>query len=167
MVDVCRECDADEPTIMRAKIAALEAALIATANSAAAAWSAGFKVGTERVTELQADNTRHVDETRAWKERATASRELLTAVLVDFPLTTILSRLATDYDPSMIKRVEQVHARNELLAKDAWCGAANLAREFVKDVVTCYGPLDQDDTTNGPSTSALLAWARRFADATR
>ncbi len=93
-------------------------------------------VMTKREAELMNDCTRLENERRHWKARAEASKELLTAALIDYPMTAILAKTETDYDPKVLKRVEQVHASNRALLKDAWCGAANLAREFVKEATS-------------------------------
>ena len=106
-----------------------------------------------RVTDLQASNTQLVTEMRAWKSRAITARSLLTEVLVDYPI-------AIGSQPTLaptLAAVQEVVLENDRLSKDAWCGAAILAREFVKEAES--SPLD--------GAVFVRRWKDRFEEITR
>lgn len=124
-----------------------------------------------RITELQASGTRLEDERRKYKALHGASKKMLTALLVD---EAISNRLAGSETPEMVDKIRSTHnlfrevnARISLLENDAWCGAAGLAREFVKDVVANLGALDlprnaENNDGGFPMSALLFKWARRF-----
>jgi len=86
----------------------------------------------EKVREMQAHSTQRLGELRMWKARAKHTKELLTAVLVDFPLVYALSKDEAANVEAVLQRVQRVHDRNELLEKDVNCISVDIAREFIK-----------------------------------
>jgi len=83
-----------------------------------------------RETELQARGTELENERRMWKARATAKQKLLDALLLLWS-----NRWGYDGDDAVAQDlIRQVSKRNEELEADAWSGAANEVRAFLKDV---------------------------------
>lgn len=87
-----------------------------------------------RVTELQAEGSRLENERRKWKAIATATREILMRVVIDVPVAARVTGMGeADIRPELNEHFAAL-LRIEQLERDAWSGAAQLAREFIKAV---------------------------------
>lgn len=87
-----------------------------------------------RVQELLTHNTHLENERRKLAALYRNARALLIEMTIEMPIAAMISR----DDPMMAKAMMQdapayaaVHARNEQLEADAWCGASNDLRAFV------------------------------------
>ena len=109
-----------------------------------------------RVTGLQGDNTRIENERRKFKALYEATRSLLLHSFVDAPIYHRLmgaDQMRARMD--LTREIEKVRTQSETLINDAWCGAANEARAFVKEakVLSCTCT---DDRT------FIERWTERF-----
>lgn len=89
-----------------------------------------------RVTELQTKCTATENDRRMWKARAVAAQEILRLLVLE---TSILQRMVgngcTEAEvQDLVSNAAAVHARIDLLERDAWTAAGAIARELVRDV---------------------------------
>lgn len=121
-----------------------------------------------RIRELLAETTRLENERRMWKNRAESGRKLLDALIL-----MIQQRFGNEDTGATL--IQEVAARADRLERDAWCGAAVLAREFIKDAKTPMGdyapdlvyPGDAVTDSEGrfydpPQSAFIRKWVDRF-----
>lgn len=107
---------------------------------------------TERVTELQALNTKIENERRKYKSLHEATKKLLLAAAIEIPTSIAVMVKGEPFPISDL--IREVHERNERLEADAWCNAANELRAFVQAI-------DSGHVVD------LKAWRDRFAEILR
>ena len=130
----------------------------------------------ERITELQAEGTRLVNELRMWKARAEAAEGLLHDLLVEFPLAErIHGRLDGTAHVEMMMRVKNVAVRIALLEADAHAKGEKIAelraliQRYVEDAKTPMGDFAPDivlptDKGNQLASSFVSTWEKRFSE---
>ena len=120
----------------------------------------------ERITALQSDNSRLLNERRMFKAQAHASKVLLEHVLINTPLVARMHAADDGIEATallpMFKDVEVLHNRMLLLEKDAWTSTSILARDFVQSTEHLL-PSESEDADVGELFQFLKNWAERFA----
>lgn len=120
-----------------------------------------------QVTALQAQGTDLVNEARKHRILAVAARRILAEVLIDVPMSVIVTRIDPEMGANMIRDMpayREVSDRNALLESDAWTKCHQLAREFVHEVVEEYGDGSAYPHAE-PELRMLVAWAKQFSAA--
>ncbi len=114
--------------------------------------------GERQVDELQAACSRIENERRKYRALHAATRAMLLAACIEIPID--LAVHAEGGEVRVSKLILDVHERNERLEADAWCGAANEVRSFIKEAEAM--PLEAWSVSN--VLSAFIAqWVKRFA----
>jgi len=79
-----------------------------------------------RVEELLRDASRLENERRSWKSRHEIQAQVIASLI-----GMIGARFGAEETP-LLGQIAALYRRADLLEKDAWCGAADLARKFVE-----------------------------------